>query len=297
VLIISDALFTHADEQGEQYYSLHPSLSLVRYAYHQQWFDCTPRLPVEVIAWLQDCSPVSCASPQSMAVGQAQQCWLAAPYHAQLRRDRFYVLPAAELEWCAEDAQRLCNLLNPVLADDHMTLLACGTQLLMLMQEPLSADPASFATIDGHVLPNRPPEGDDGLRLMRLVGDVQTQLYQTPLLRADLAPMIHGLWFWAGESLPCPPIPASKFTLTQSLADAADATVVTAEQCQQLQHWPDQVLCLGEGTAVWLKRKAAWSSWWSQRAKKGYQPSWQANGKRDESALRQQLLELLNKAS
>jgi len=297
VLIISDALFTHADEQGKQHYSFHPSLSIAQPAYHQQWFDCTPRLPLEVIAWLHDCSPVSYVAPQLMTVGQAQQCWLAAPYHAQLRRDRFYVLPAAELSWCAEDAQQLCNLLNPVLAEDHMRLLSNGTQLLMLMQESLSADPPSFATIEGHMLPNRPPEGNDGLRLMRLVGDVQTQLHQTPLLRSDLAPVIHGLWFWAGESLPSPPIAPSGFTLTQSLSEDADATVVTAEQCQHLHRWPNQLLCLGEGTAVWLKRKPSWSSWWSQRPKKGYQPSWQANAKHDESALRLQLLELLNKAS
>ncbi|MDQ6979543.1 MAG: hypothetical protein Q9M09_05100, partial [Mariprofundaceae bacterium] len=78
MLMITNALFAHADAQGEAHYSLHPSLSIEPKAYHQQWFNCTPRLPLEVIAWLHDCSPISYLAPQVMSEHQAQQCWLAA---------------------------------------------------------------------------------------------------------------------------------------------------------------------------------------------------------------------------
>jgi|UPI000382DD8F hypothetical protein len=294
MLIVSNALFAHDDAQGEAHYTLHPALSIAGQAYHQQWFDCAPRLPLEFIAWLHDCSPISYLAPQLPEGHQAQQCWLAAPYHAQLRRDRFYILPEADLDWCVDDGLRLCELLNPVLAEDGMMLLVHSTQILLLLDEPLSAKPVSFASIEGGVLPNRPPEGKDGLRLMRLVADLQTQLYQTPLPRAELAPVIHGLWFWADEAVPCSPTSNPDFTLSQSLEGVADARVLTAQQCAHMADWPQHVLCLGDGKAVWLRRKPAWSAWWAQRSKQHQQQHWQADLIAEESALHRQLRQHLS---
>lgn len=275
MLIISNAL---QRQQGESatIYSLHRSVNFLTQIYHTRWFDAASRNPLGWYAWLRACPAAACLLPFASPQADDRQCWLASPYQGTLQRDRFLMSPESELMWCASDAENLCILLNPVLAESGMRLQAIGGLLLLFSATILDATPQAFSQIDGGYLPNRPPSGQNALALMQAMGNVQTQLYQTPLHRENHdAPVINGLWFHSSVTLPSNiPAPSNTFVIQspypvlQPTMDASNkkvqVTIKTAEQCASLDVWPKHILLAGHGAAAALSKRHIWQQWYTR---------------------------------
>jgi len=279
---ISALIVTQALLSGEQGLMLHPCLDawrpqLVRR--RQQWFKCQANLPVSMYAGLlglQESEALTLILPSLPEA--TTQCWMASPYHAQLSRDSVVVLSDALLPFSVQDAQWLCEQLNPLLKDEGMTLVSSGAALLLCCRDALHATPVGFGDVSGKRLPDRFAQGVDDGRLMRLQSEIQMHLHRHTAdhRRAKGEPDIHGLWFWAaGEPLQTDPIDllrvATRNPCLQSMVNGQDATVIIseAERLSELFReaalLPKHVLLAGESHAVlldksWLPRigKASW---------------------------------------
>ncbi|MDQ6996156.1 MAG: threonine synthase, partial [Mariprofundus sp.] len=170
-LIISQALIQHQDGV-----SLHPELFLwdkQLSSYRRRWFHCAAKNPLGWYAALCDSSPAALLAQHCDALPEdVSQYWVASPYHAQLVRTAVHVMPEAQLNWTAEDADYLCATLNPLLAEEGMQLFAVGAALLLACREPIAAYPQGFGVISGQLLPDTSHEGEDGLRLNRLLSEI-----------------------------------------------------------------------------------------------------------------------------
>jgi len=195
------------------------------------------------------------------------QCWMASPYHAQLSRDSVVVLSDALLPLTNQDAEWLCEQLNPLLFDEGMTLVARGAALLLCCREPLQASPVGFGNISGKRLPDRLAQGVDDGRLMRLQSEIQMHLhrYTADHRRAKCEPDIHGLWFWAAgvpsqADLIDSPRVATRNPCLQSMVNGQDATAIIseAERLSELFRetalLPKHVLLTGDGHALLLSK-------------------------------------------
>jgi len=267
LLIVSDGLIP-----SEQGYVLHPLLDqwqkqLCRSS--RGWFESVPKTELEWYASLFSATPttvLAAAFKQQVPAG-IQQVWIVSPYHAQLGRDSVRVMPDSMLPWREEDAGWVCNLLNPLLREEGIELLQCGTALLLICREPIDAQPLSFAMVSGRVLPNRHPDGVDGGRLMRLMAEIQMVLSLKPAEHRRLAgePDIHGLWIWGGRQLSeavsevrLKPV-ATRNPMLSAVAEAKDASLIisSAEQLPELTQsnlpFPKQIVLAGNNEAVVLK--------------------------------------------
>ena len=193
-VVVTDAFFAY---EGEL--QLNPALrSYEKELLHmkQHWSDSVSYTP---LSWLASQLHVpaaelvlSCAKdiPDS-----AKQFWLVSPYHAKLTRAELRIMPEGMLDWSKHDAQAMCALLNPLLAEEGMQLIIVADSLLLASDRVWDVAPASFAEISGSTLPNRHPAGKDGGAWMRLLAEIQMTLHQSPIISgAGLA--FHGLWFW-----------------------------------------------------------------------------------------------------
>jgi len=262
-------LVTHGLIPNQDGLTLHPDLFLwqpLLAKRKQQWFEALSYNPLALYASLLDTEPALLLASK-LSSNHAKQCWLVSPYHAQLSRDSVRIMPEGMLPWCEEDAIWACDSLNPLLAEEGMTLHRIGAALLLGCDEPLHASPVSFSEIAGKCLPNRHPSGEDGGRLMRLMAEVQMMFKQLPAAhrrqRGDMD--IHGLWFWGSceshhvEALPVKSI-ATRDPFLQSIVDAKGAkiTITEPEQLSELVRQgvglPKRVVLLGEGHAVLLKK-------------------------------------------
>lgn len=259
--------------------------------YRSRWFLCADRNPLAWYAALTGTNSAALIAARiSTLPADSRQIWVATPYHAQLVRDRVRVYPEGMLPWGESDARHLCDVLNPLLFEEGMTLIAAGAALLLACREPMDAWPFGFSAISGRSLPNEHHEGEDGGRLNRLLSEIQMLLFQQPdVARHDRGdPDINGLWLWSpcewpgDEQLSTGPAVATRNPVLASIAEARDARIIISEpeQLAQLLDWdgamPDRLLITGEGHAVWLER-----SFWSRFCK----PRWQPKQPESETAL------------
>jgi len=268
---ISAFIVTQALLSGEQGLMLHPCLDawrpqLVRR--RQQWFECHANLPVSMYAGLlglQESEALASCLPDLPEA--TTQCWMASPYHAQLSRDSVVVLSDALLPFSEQDAQWLCEQLNPLLKDEGMTLVSRGAALLLCCRDALHASPAGFGDISGKRLPDRFAQGADDGRLMRLQSEIQMHLHRHTAdhRRAKGEPDIHGLWLWAaGEPSQTDPIDplrvATRNPCLQAMVNGQDATVMISEAERMSELFreaallPKHVLLTGEGHALLLRK-------------------------------------------
>ncbi|MDQ6955032.1 MAG: threonine synthase [Mariprofundaceae bacterium] len=277
---------THGLTSNQDELTLHPDLFLYQPLLakrKQQWFQTSSYNPLALYAAILDVEPTSLLASK-LPENTAKQYWIASPYHAQLMRDSVRVMSEGMLPWCEEDAAWVCELLNPLLAEDAMRLYAIDSALLLACAKPLDAWPAVFANIAGKHLPNRHPKGVDGGYLMRLMAEVQMLFKQSPAphrrQRGEVD--VHGLWFW-GACEPCdsemPPAiaVASRDPFLRAVVDGKDAVMIITES-EQLSEFikqgsdlPKQVLLFGENHAVLLKKPLLpkfTSSNWSPKAAK-----------------------------
>ena len=264
-------LVTNGLVQTRDGLALHAAVS----AWHQQllpckrkWFFSAEKNPLAWYAAISETSPSALlASGCDILPDDIQQCWVATPYHAQLKRDSVRLLEEGALAWTAEDALWICELLNPFLQEEQMQLFAVGAALLLACRRPMQAEPASFAKISGKHLPDRLPAGADAGRFTRLLSEIQMVLHQHQAehRQARGEPDINGLWLWgasswpvagAGTSLPV----ATRNPFLQSLVDGRNARIILteAERLSGLvlaeSRLPKRVVLAGEGQAVLLKK-------------------------------------------
>jgi len=265
-LIISQALIQHQDGV-----SLHPDLfswEKQLFAYRQRWFHCAAKNPLSWYAALCDTSPTALLMQQCDALPQdMSQCWVASPYHAQLARTSVRVMPEGQFAWLAEDAAELCEILNPLLAEEGMQLFAVGAVLLLACREPMQAYPQGFGSISGNLLPDRHHEGEDGGRLNRLLSEIQMFLFQNPLMarhqRGEVE--VSGIWLWApmdkADSSHTKKIAvATRNPVLHAIVDGKDAGLMiteaerTGDLLQLGAPLPNRVVLAGDGHAVLLKK-------------------------------------------
>jgi len=232
----------------------------------QTWFSCSDKIPLEWYAAIVDVpSSALLAVSCSNIPADIKQCWVASPYSGQLGRDQVRVMPEGSFPWCVEDAQWLCDVLNPLLKEEGMHLLHTGAALLLACCEPMHVHPASFAIISGRTLPNQHPEGADGGRLMRLVSEIQMTLHGKPAPQRSGQPEVHGLWFWGESAWPvrmpeAMPTVATRNPFLQAVAEGKDAKVMITgaermgELVKQGESLPKMVALAGEGYAVLLTK-------------------------------------------
>jgi hypothetical protein len=264
-LIVTQALVQHQDGV-----SLHPDLLLWEKqlsSYKQQWFDCADKNPLGWYAALCETSPTALLAEKCAVPADTSQCWIASPYHAQVQRGSVSVFPEGLFPWSPEDATYLCELLNPLLAEEGMLLLVADSALLLACQEPINAYPAGFGAVSGKALPDRHHEGEDGGRLNRLLSEIQMLLFQHPsVARHDRGELdVNGIWLWAPLDWPGAS-EAKQFSVAtrnpalQSLTDGRDAKLIIseverlAELIQQQGVLPKKIVLAGEGYAVLLTK-------------------------------------------
>lgn len=264
MLIITDALI---DGEGGGF-ALHPAMSPIRercQRMRRQWFACTDNNPLGWYAALVGTGPAALLAARCPDVAaSARQAWVASPFHAMLGRDTVRLLPETDFPWTSDDADWLAGELNPLLSGEGMHLHACGAALILTCDESLDATPAPFASIAGHLLPNRHPEGADGGRMMRLLAEVQMFLHNRPQPTREGYPPMTGLWLWGACDIPAPipvalPTVESPDPCLQSLGHAHGAALMV---CQAAQidalvapgRPPKHVLLAGAGHAVLLHR-------------------------------------------
>ncbi|KON48191.1 threonine synthase [Mariprofundus ferrooxydans] len=290
LLIITDALLQHQD--GLQ---CHPDVLL----WQQQlagrrcsWYECAAKNPLGWYSALTECAPAAllAAASSSIPVG-TRQVWVASPYHAQLMRDAVHVLPEGQLAWTADDAVRLCAVLNPLLAEEQMQLLNVGAALLLTCKKALDAYPHSFAAIAGHMLPDRHHDGEDGGRLDRLLSELQMLLFQHPSMERHERQEsdINGIWLWGSaewpqlDELASRHIPvATRNPFLQAIADGRSARMIISDSArldellQTGSALPEMVILAGDGYAAVMKK--SWLPGWGK-------PDWQPKSVKAEPAL------------
>ena len=233
----------------------------------RSWYAAPAHTPLSFTAWLAGRSPAALLASGLNLPDSVQQCWVASPFHAQLMRDRLQVMPEGIFPWRADDAAALAALLNPLLAEEGMSLHAAGPAMILACDKAIDASPASFAEVSGNLLPNRHPDGVDGGRLMRLVAELQMYLYRNPLLdrRSRGEPDVRGIWLWgrcSRDELSSAPMPVVA-TRSPSLSPVVDGrnaklTVTEVEHLGEMLNphtgLSDDVLVMGEGHALWLRQ-------------------------------------------
>lgn len=222
---------------------------------------------------------------------------MASPYHAQLMRDSLRVLPEGQLVWTADDAVRVCDILNPLLVEEQMQLMHIGAALLLACKQPLDVYPESFAAIAGHLLPDRHHAGEDGGRLNRLLSEIQMLLFQHPSVerRERHEPDVNGIWLWGAADWPQEftshhlPV-ATRNPFLQAIAEARDTELMISDPAQLevlLQSGsplPKTLVLTGDGHAVLLKK-----TWLPKLGKL----SWKPKAVKEEPALITMLQSLL----
>jgi len=268
LLLLTDALHK-MDGAG---IGLHPSLmdiqaQLVRR--RRQWFSCADETPLGWYAALVNSFPAALLAARCADIpAAARQAWVASPYHAQLGRDTVRLMPEGDFPWNEADSAWLCDLLNPLLLEEGMSLHAVGAALLLACITPLDAAPLPFAAISGGLLPNRHPEGPDGGRLMRLLAEIQMSLYgithSTGQPTRDGQPDISGLWLWGASALPAElpadlPSVATQNPFLRALEHEHGAEIIISEVERLSEVLPSAVLpktvvLAGAGHAVCLHK-------------------------------------------
>jgi len=243
------------------------------------WFSCPDKTPLEwYSAIVGQPSSALLAAQCSDIPADTKQCWVASPYHARAGHNSVRVTPEGQFPWMAEDANQLCEILNPLLTDEGMQLMAVGAALLLTCREPLKACPSGFGEISGKILPDRCIEGRDGGRLSRLLSEIQMFLFQHPLSehRDRGAPEVNGVWLWGAAKWPIETgsrqiAVATRNPFLQSIVDGRDAKLMISEAdrlgdlMKEGAPLPKRVVLAGEGYAVILSksllsrfRKASW---------------------------------------
>jgi len=268
LLIVTDGLIASGESVAP-----HPELSPWQKQLDtasQQWFDFAAATPLEWYASLAGSTTASLAMrlfPIESVSGYAQ-LWIASPFHARLTRDRLQVMPDALFSWHEEDSRWLCDLLNPLLAEEGMKLVYRQGCMALLCRESLLVAPQSFADISGRTLPNRHPDGTDGGRLMRLLSEIQMLLRQHPNLqrRERREPDADGIWLWGGSDI-APrseeaPFPVGSLNpWLRQLSDGRDAKTIISEAdhlatiCRSDSPLPDRLVLAGGNRAVLLRRR------------------------------------------
>ncbi|ATX82220.1 hypothetical protein Ga0123462_1357 [Mariprofundus ferrinatatus] len=265
LLIITQAFISNQDGV-----TLHPDLFLWQQQLTSRkkvWFQCAERTPVEWYALLQgvDATALLAGRVDNLS-DNISQCWSVTPYHAMLGRDSVRLYPEGLFTWSEADATWLCDTLNPLLGEEGMSLHHHGAALLLGCQEPLDANPLSFAAISGKAMPNRHHEGADGGRLNRLIAEIQMVLHQQqPEQRQAGEVEISGLWFSNPVAWPQNPEEKNYGVATRNphlaaMVDGRNAAVIIseAERVEGLlkgsSPLPKHVVLAGEGYALLLTK-------------------------------------------
>ncbi|OIP98695.1 MAG: hypothetical protein AUK35_10730 [Zetaproteobacteria bacterium CG2_30_46_52] len=193
-VIVTDALMVHGDS-----IVLHPSLApwqqrLLRM--HQAWSKALMQTPLSVYAAILNVAPASLmAQIFAQEIENAAQVCVVSPFHARLTRSSLRVMPDEMLDVSAENAAELCEVLNPLLTEDGLQLIAHGRTLLLTCDREWDVQIPDFAEISGQSLPETMPQGQDGGQWMRLISEMQMMLHQHPIITPTGLPIL-GLWAW-----------------------------------------------------------------------------------------------------
>lgn len=194
-VVVTDAWFEHEDTV-----LLNPALKpyeQILLRMKQSWSKAEPRTPLSYYAGHAGLSAAAmCASLLPEMPKDITQVWVASPYQATMTRTSLRVLPEYMLDWTAETAAQVCEVLNPLLAENDLNLVAVDEILLLLSKRVWDVSPPDFAQVSGASLPDKHMQGSDAGEWARMLLEVQMMLHQTPVYTASGA-AVQGLWFWA----------------------------------------------------------------------------------------------------
>jgi len=193
-VVVTDAFIEH---DGRLY--LNPSLQDYEkelLCKKQKYSDAEAFTPLSWVArQLDTCAATLLATCASDIPETSKQVWVASPYHVKLNRAQMRVMPESMLDWSGRDAELMRDLLNPLLADEGISLICVGDALLLCCDKHWDVSPPSFAELSGGFLPDRLPVGEDAGTWMRMMSEIQMLLHQYPVFSAS-GVQYHGLWFW-----------------------------------------------------------------------------------------------------
>jgi len=161
-----------------------------------EWFGHISGLPGAPSAWLASAAD---ALPEG-----TRQLWVVSPYHAVVSRDAVQVTSEISFDWQEKDTDWLVKLLNPLLAEDGITLIAAGSLVLAASNRVWDVQPQRFACIAGGKLPNRLPQGADAGHFVRLMSEMQMLIAQHSPAHRQGRPEVSGVWLWGESPWPAP---------------------------------------------------------------------------------------------
>ncbi len=267
-VVITDALLS-----SEAGIHLHPALKpweKVLLGQQQLWqVEANTWTPLSYFADMHGIAAAAWLASLIDEAAQGKQFWLASPYHARLTGSQLRVMPEPMLDWSTHDAARVCEVLNPLLVDEGMSLHQLGSALLVVCDRVWDVQAIDFARISGNSLPNRQPDGIDAGVWMRILTEIQMTLYQSSMQTAA-GTAIHGLWLWgaAGPTIPkmnvqqvCPVATRHAYlqALLQKMDKERDASVMISQAedlprlLQTNMPMPKDWLLMGEGQSVALQ--------------------------------------------
>lgn len=213
-VVVTDALVMQGDA-----IVLHPSLApwqqrLLRM--HQSWSKVAMQTPLSVFAASLPVAPASLlAQVFAEDLAKSAQVWVVSPFHARLTRSSLRVMPDDMLDISVANAAELCAVLQPLLAEEGMQLVAKGRVLLLSCDRLWDVSMADFAEISGQSLPDMLPQGRDGGHWMRLMSEIQMMLHQHPIVTPAGLPIL-GVWAWGQGNVQSIDVASAKGMATRS---------------------------------------------------------------------------------
>ncbi|MDQ6961647.1 MAG: hypothetical protein Q9M28_03840 [Mariprofundaceae bacterium] len=260
MLLIQGALMVK-----DQQCALHPELAPWQSLFSRSkkyWLKHEPMSALQWYAWQQDWDEPMAALLASKLTDQQQeggkQFWVVTPYHATMRQTKIAVMPSHLMMWTAEDAFWLITLLNPMLKMYGIELFALGACIVAKSDCYYDVDMDDFAIIDGGFLPDRKPKGQDSLRFMCMMSEMQALLAQNGAERHGMA--LSGVWFWgmsiaAATARAWPHISTHQKSLLSLLDDGeVQAHYTDVDHLEGLETIPQHCLLVGYNYSVLLER-------------------------------------------
>lgn len=202
-----------------------------------------------------------------------KHCWLASPFHAVLIHHRAVLMQEMIEDWDAEDAHALVEMLNPLLAQDGLSLHSVGEVLMLCADRPWDVHPPHFSTLLREGVPDRHPQGRDAGRWVRLLTEVQMRMAHARDWRAGKA-KVHGLWFWGGslmggDKVSPPPVISRDPLLARLPSQGAQLAILQAKEAGAFleENVCRKVLLAGRRCAVLLT-----PGWFASRLKRPWLP-------------------------
>lgn len=133
--------------------------------------------------------------------------WLFAdPVHLRIDRDRALLADSGVMQLSQNDADALITTLNQHFAEEDLQFYAPRPdRWYMQLSRPVSARLCCLPDVIGENIDDYLPDGPDGLRVSRLMNEIQMLLFEHSINQsreAQAEPALNSLWLWGEGGLP-----------------------------------------------------------------------------------------------